>query len=164
MKKSDLWMTDKEYKFVCIKTPIPTIDLVILRKNKNITETLLLIRKTGYERVKWCIIGGRIRIGETIKKAIDRHALDLGVKVRIIEPFNSNFPAFIEDNLKQDKTKQPLGLVFPAEILAGKIRQEGKEFKGFKWFPINKLPKLAYDHKNEVITTLKKLKKFGRKK
>ena len=53
------WMNEGEYNLVTKKTPIPTIDLVVLRNGYNTLETLLLIRKTGYEAGKWCIIGGR---------------------------------------------------------------------------------------------------------
>lgn len=52
-----IWMTDEEYGIVTSKSIVPCIDLVILRKRKGVLETLLLRRKIGYEKDKWCIIG-----------------------------------------------------------------------------------------------------------
>lgn len=158
-KKKSFWMSDEEYQLVAKKTPIPTVNLVILRKNKK-WELLLLTRKTGYAKGQWCIIGGRVRIKESLKRAIDRQAEDLDVKVRIIPPFDSNFPSFIDDQKDQDKTKSPLSFVYPTEIVSGEIRQEGEEYAGYKWFPIDKLPKIAYGQGLQIQKTIEKLKLF----
>lgn len=151
------WMTDEEYKLVTQKTPIPTVDMVVLRKNKNILETLLLIRKTGYEKGKWCIIGGRVLKGETLQEAINRHISDLGVQVSIIPPFSPDFPTWVDGNPNQDKTKQSITHVYPVTITGGEVRKEGEEYSGFKWFPADQLPEMAYDHQNEVQITLKRM-------
>lgn len=158
--KSSFWMSKIEYELVTNKTPIPTVNLVIIRKRDNISEILLLKRKTGYAKGRWCIIGGRVWKGENLKKAIQRHALDLGVKVKIIPPFNPNFPSFIDDRNNQDKTKHPLSKIYPAEIESGEVRVEGEEYKGFKWFPIDKLPQIAYGQKLQIQKTLERLKKY----
>lgn len=152
------WMSDKEYKLVVKKTPIPTINLVILQTIKKGWEILLLVRKTGYAKGSWCMIGGRVWIGETLEKAIRRHASDLGIKVRIISPFDPNFPSFIDDRKNQDKTKHPISLIYPAEIISGQVRKEGEEYKGFKWFPIDSLPKIAYGQKLQIKKTIERLK------
>ena len=160
-KESPYWMSDEEYLFVTKKTPIPTVNLVILRKVGNNWKILLLIRKTGYAKGQWCIIGGRVYVGESIKEAIDRQASDLEVKVKIIPPFNSNFPSFIDDQENQDKTKSPLSFVYPAEIVSGEVREEGEEYKGYKWLSIDKLPEIGYGQKLQIEKTIEQLKKIG---
>ncbi len=160
-KRRSFWMSDKEYLLVTQKTPIPTVNLAILRKNKKTWEILLLIRKTGYAKGQWCMIGGRVWIGETLKQAIDRQAADLKVKVKIIPPFNSNFPSFIDDQKNQDKTKSPLSFVYPVEIVSGEARKEGEEYKGFKWFPINEIPETGYGQKLQTQKTINQLKRLG---
>lgn len=154
------WMSDKEYLLVTELTPLTTVNLVILRGRKDKQEVLLLIRKTGYAKGSWCIIGGRVLIGETLEKAIHRHVSDLGIRVKIIPPFNSNFPTFIDDRINQDKTKHPISLIYPAKIISGKVREEGEEYKGYKWFPINKLPKIAYGQKLQIQKTIEQLKRL----
>lgn len=161
-KKRSFWMSHKEYLLVTQKTPIPTVNLTILRKNKKRWEILLLIRKTGYAAGQWCIIGGRVWMGETLKQSLVRQAEDLKVKVKIIPPFNPNFPAFIDDRKNQDKTKSPLSLVYPVEIVSGKVREEGEEYKGFKWFPINRMPETGYGQKLQIQKTIDQLKRLGR--
>lgn len=156
-KRKSVWMSEQEYQLVVKKTPIPIVNLVILRKNSDLWEVLLLIRKTGYAKDRWCMIGGRVWIRETLEKAIQRHASDLGVKIKIISPFNPNFPSFIDDRNNQDKTKYPISLIYPAEIISGDVGNEGEEYKGFKWFPINKLPTIAYGQKLQIKKTIEKL-------
>ncbi len=158
--KNSFWMSDKEYQLVTNKTSIPTVNVVILKDAEKGLEVLLVVRKTGYAKGAWCIIGGRVRINELIKVAIQRHASDLGVKIKIIPPFNPNFPSFIDDRRNQDKTKHPISLIFPAKIISGKLKEEGEEYKGYKWFPFDKLPKIAYGQKLQIQKTIEQLAKY----
>lgn len=161
-KRISPWLNEQEYQLVTKKTPLTTVNLVIIRQNGNGWEILLLVRKTGYARGKWCMIGGRVRIEESLEQAIDRHAKDLKVKVKIISPFASNFPCFIDDRNTQDETKHPISLIYPVKIISGKVRDEGEEYKGFKWFPIDKLPNIAYGQKLQIKKTFEKLKKYSK--
>lgn len=156
-QRKSIWLTEQDYQFVTKKIPIPTVNLVILRKNENNWELLLLIRKTGYSEGKWCIIGGRVRIKESLEHAINRHAEDLSVKIKIINPFGPNFPCFIDDRSTQDETKHPISMIYPAKIISGEIRDEGEEYKGYKWFPIDKLPEIAYGQKLQIKKTIERL-------
>lgn len=160
MEKSDSWMREKEYRFVASKTPIPTADLVVLKKEGTTWKVLLLVRKTGYAKGEWCIIGGRVWIGENFEDTIKRQEKDLGVKVEIYPPFDINFPALVNDHLNQDKTKQCICSVFPVKIIEGELRSEGEEFEAYKWFDVDNLPELAYDHEFEIKEITKRLNKF----
>ena len=158
------WMSEEEYRFVTSKTPIPTVDLVVLREGQKGWEVLLLVRKTGYGKGMWCIISGRILKNEAISDAMKRQADDLGVKVKIIPPFDYNFPALLNDHLKQDKTKHSICSVYPVKIAEGNLKEEGEEYKGFKWFPVNELPNLAFDHEFEIVKIVKRLEKYAKQK
>lgn len=158
------WLTENEYELVTKKVPIHCVDLVIFRNIHGILETLLLVRKTGYEKGKYCIIGGRQRKDETVKETINRQAKDLGLEVSIISPFTYDFPVWVNSKLDQDKTKQSVCSIYPVQIANGEILKSGKEYSDYKWFPIDKLPDaMAYDHGFEVSTSVKQLKKFNRK-
>lgn len=161
MPKRSVWMSEDEYKLVVQKTPIPTIDLVVLRQNGGRWETLLLVRRTGYEAGNWCVIGGRQRLGETAKEGIERQADDLGVRVEIIPPFEANFPAWVHDDPLQDRTKHACTNVYPVRIVEGNVQKEGEEFTASKWFSIDELPEMAYHGRFEVIKAVEQLKKFG---
>lgn len=161
MTDKKIWMTDEEYLFVTKKIPIHCVDLVILRKNNKVLETLLLVRKTGYEKGKYCIIGGRQRLGETAKDTVIRQAAELGVEVSILTPFDYDFPAWVNSRHGQDSTKQPVCSVYPVKIIGGEILPEGSEYSSYKWFPVDKLPQvIAYDHRFEIEIVLKQLEKF----
>ena len=158
--KEKTWMTDKEYGIVTGKSVVPCVDLVILRRQKGVLETLLLRRKTGYEKGKWCIIGGRQYKGEVAEETINRQAKDLNVKVQIIPPFEYNFPAWVNDNPNQDKTKHPCSMTYPVKIVSGELREEGEEYEGSRWFPVDEIPEMAYDHRFQVLKTIEQLGKF----
>jgi len=121
----------------------------------------LLVRKAGYEKGKYCIIGGRQWKNEIVKETIQRQAKELGLEVSIISPFTYDFPAWVNSRLDQDQTKQPVCSVYPVRITHGTIMKEGKEYSNYEWFPIDKLPStMAYDHKFEVDVAIKQLEKF----
>ncbi len=155
------WMTDEEYKLVTKKTPIPGVDLVILKEGKKGFETLLIVRKTGYNKGKWCLIGGRVWIGETLDDTIKRQAKEMGIEVEVIKPFSHDFPAWIYDGLEQDETKQSLTHVYPVKIFSGEIKKKAEEYSSYKWFPVDSVPKLAFDQNIEVKKVLEQLKKYN---
>jgi len=153
-----MWMTDHDYAFVTKHTPLPCVDLVILRENNGKMETLLLVRKTGYAAGLWCIIGGRVWIGETTQEAIQRQAAYLGVAVEVMKPYAPEFPAWVNGNPKQDETKHSIASVYPVRIVSGKLKKEGEEYTGYKWFDVGALPEhIAYDHKEEIQKAVEKL-------
>lgn len=156
------WMSEEEYKLVTEKSVVPCNDLIVLRGGEK-WEVALFIRKTGYEKGKWCIIGGRQLKGEVATEAIKRQALEMGIQVEVILPFEPNFPAWIHDDPNQDKTKHAAGGVYPVRIISGEIKKEDEEYSKFNWFPIDKLPpenKWAYHHLFEVKKVIEQLRRF----
>lgn len=159
----DSWMSDPEYEFVTEKSAIPCSDLIVLRFKDN-WEVALFIRKTGYEKGKWCVIGGRQWKGEIAIEAIRRQATEMGIVVEVIPPFEPNFPAWVHDDPRQDKTKHASTSVYPVKIIAGQLIEEGPEYSGHRWFPIDNLPdesRWAYHHKFEVEKIIAQLRRFG---
>ena len=64
--------------------------------------------------------------------------------------------------LLQDKTKHPCSNTYPIKIISGDVREEGEEYKGSKWFPVDRLPdEIAYGHRFQILKTLEQLKKFN---
>lgn len=157
------WLSNEEYKLVNEKSVIPCNDLVVLRGEKK-WEIALFVRKTGYEKGKWCVIGGRQWKGEVAAEAIKRQAVEMGVVVEVIPPFEPNFPAWIHDDPEQDRTKHSSGSVYPVRIVGGQLMEEGLEYSEFRWFPIDSLPdenQWAYHHRFEVEKIITQLRRFG---
>lgn len=67
-----MWLSDEEYKFMCLHIPIICIDLVVK------TEQGLLLTKRDIEPDKgcWHLPGGRVRHKETVHDAIRRVAIN----------------------------------------------------------------------------------------
>lgn len=157
------WMSEEEYKLVTEKSVVPCNDLIVLRGGEK-WEVALFIRKTGYEKGKWCVIGGRQWKGEIAAEAIKRQSEEMGIVVEVIPPFEPNFPVWIHDDPGQDKTKHASGSVYPVRIISGEIKQADKEYSEFKWFSIDELPpddSWAYHHKFEVKKAIEQLRRFG---
>ncbi len=162
--KENYWMTDEEYNLVTSKSVVPCTDLVVLRRKKNVLEVLLIKRKIEPGIGGWCIIGGRQFKGETLQQAIDRQASELGIEVKVISPFSSNVPTYINDNPNQDPTKHPDSITYPVKIISGKVKDRGKEYCEYRWVPVDpteKIPKLNYGHRTQLLETIKQLKKFN---
>ncbi len=155
-------MSDVEYQLVTKKSVIPCVDLVLLR-GQELWEVALFIRSTGYEKGKWCIIGGRQQKGEVANDMIKRQVAEMEVEVEVIAPFEPNFPAWQYDDPNQDQTKHATDSVYPVKIVSGEIKNQGKEYAHYQWFAIDQLPtdNWAYHHKIEVQKAIEQLKKFG---
>ena len=154
----------RDWQYVCKMVPLPCVDLAILEKETTKWKILLITRRNGYEQGKLCMIGGRVWLGETLKEALDRQADQLGIKVKIIPPFSSNFSIWRSDNPSQDKTKHCITDIYPAKKIHGKLKKEGDEFSECKWYYLDDLPKkkdFAFCHYDKLINLSVQLKSFA---
>lgn len=127
-------------------------DAVIVREGR-----IVLIRRNNEPfKGKWALPGGFVEEGETAELCCQREAYEeTGLKVRakrLIGVFS-------------DPGRDPRGTVAAAylcEIIGGKQETKGwklvggDDAKAAKWFSLNKLPTLAFDHK-KIIEEAKKL-------
>jgi len=151
----------EDYIFILDRFPVFCVDLMLVRNN-NISgiEVLLFKRRNDSHIGRWCMIGGRLWKGETIKKALKRQGEDIGVKFQFVPPFSSNLPIWINDKVKQVPSKLAVTAVYPAKITSEKIKKVGNEYTAYRWFNkeeiLNKNKyQFAYDHKNKVVQSLK---------
>jgi len=140
--------------------PVVCVDLVVLRNDYS--EVLLVRRKIEPEAGKWCLIGGRMLLGEKLPTTIKRQSQrELGVNVSVVPPFGPNFPAFIDDNPKADPQKHAVALTYPATIAPGStLNLEGPEFSETAWFKLTRLPKMGFNHKKALTATVQKVQTF----
>jgi len=163
----DFWIPDELYKRITAFTPIPCVDLVILRKTLKGLEVLLIKRKISPEKNKWCLVGGRIIGGREVKPeglsgAIKRQAqIELGVEVRIIPPWDEHHPAVLFDKAEADPAKYPIIAVYPVQLADDTVKLSlGPEAKEVKWFRYNQLPRqIGFTHKEEIEEVVSLLKK-----
>jgi len=112
-----------------------TVAALIFKNNK------ILLVKRGCKPFKnyWALPGGHIDKGETPRKAVIRE-----VKEEANLIIN---PKYITESLEVFKGIKWHAIVhIYAGKAAGKIKFDGKEIKDVKYFSLNKLPKLAFNH------------------
>ncbi len=156
------WIPDTLFQTIQKTTPIPCVDLIVLRENKKGSlETLLIKRKIYPEEKKWCLIGGRILKDEETKQAIARQAKEeLGVSVKILGPWDEETPFAVYNDHRSDAQKHFVVLTFPVIITKGTISKSGPEFSEAKWFSLDALPTpLGFHHKHALAM----FKKYTRK-
>jgi ADP-ribose pyrophosphatase YjhB (NUDIX family) len=75
-----------EFEWILERMPLTCVDLLPFRRLEGAgTEVLLIRRDQRGQRVGWALIGGRVRIDESIAAAAERHARSsLGASVRVL--------------------------------------------------------------------------------
>jgi len=136
----------KKYKFVVIAT-----DVVIFTLKEGQLQVLLIkMKKAPYEKY-WALPGGMIKAKESINEAAKKHLFNkTGVKNVYLEQLYTFGRA----------DRDPFGRVVSVAYFAlmpfnGLKLKTTREYSEVNWFPVERLPLLAYDHR-EMITLAKK--------
>ena len=134
--------------------PSLTTDIVIFSIIKDTLKVLLIKRGVDPFKDQWALPGGFVGMGENLMESAKRELTEeTGVK---------------EDYLEQlytfgDINRDPRGRVITIVHMA-LVNSEGINLKAstdaseVKWFDINTLPKLAFDHKKILDYAIKRLK------
>jgi len=113
-----------------------TTDAVII-KNKKL---LLIKRKYGPFKGKWALPGGHVEYGEKVEDATVREAFEeTGLKVKPVKLIG------VYSDPKRDPRGYSVGVAYLCKIAGGKVRA-GDDAAGVKWWPLDALPELAFDH------------------
>lgn len=140
------WIEESEWERIQRTIPIVCVDVLALGARGNrFTSAGLILRHTPHQGDRWCLIGGRMRIGETIVEAVERHVYGaLGPHVRFcLSPsqqpcYVAQYMPFARDDLPVDPRKHAIGLTFVLEVSG--TPQPRDEALDFQWFPISRLP------------------------
>lgn len=140
------------YEQIEQSVPIVCVDFVpVLRNADGQIDRLGLIRRHSPYGEVWCHLGGRVRFGETVAHAIDRHltesigdvSLGLGVDPQP-EYVYQWFPERVApDNgllFGRDPRKHSVGLTFIVEIEGEPAAVPESEALDFAYWPVDALP------------------------
>ena len=128
------------------------VDVVVfgIKDGKLCVYLGLVNRPPHYSNVE-AFIGGLIEVGETAEDALKRHLTH-----------KTNLPALYTEQLytfsaiERDKRNRVISVSY-----FGLVRPEACDREtpvGVRWCPVNKLPKLAYDHKEIFAVALERLR------
>jgi 8-oxo-dGTP diphosphatase len=132
-----------------------TIDISLLRLNYDQLEVLLIQRKNDPFQNKWALPGGFVDIDEPLEVAAKRELLE--------ETGLDNIP-LCKIDIFGDPGRDPRGRTITILYLgvlppgSSKPEKAGDDAADAKWFALDKLPELAFDHRRIVEVCYEKFR------
>lgn len=119
-----------------------TVDAVIFSKSDAGLDVLLIFRANEPFKDHWAFCGGYVDIDELIEDAVYR---ELKEETSITNISLTRFDIF--DAIDRDPRERTASVVYYGFIDGSIVPiKAGDDAKEVKWFPVNKLPELAFDH------------------
>ena len=145
--------------------PMVTVDAVVFRleaidksgldfkSNPDYAEVLLIQRKNYPYKGMWALPGGFVDMDETLEKAVVRELEEetglTGVELKQLHAFSS---------VERDPRGRNICIAFYgiASYNNSKVKA-GDDAGDARWFGVNKLPELSFDHQEIVKMALKRI-------
>ena len=145
-----------EYDFPMVSI---TVDCVIFRYNEisNSPEVLLIKRKNEPFKDCWALPGGFVDPNETIIEATYREVLEeTSVDIK-----NKSCFKYVAEKIYDTPNRDPRGRtisMMSIAVIPNSTKVEARDDASeYKWFNINNLPSLAFDHREMVEYSKKKV-------
>jgi 8-oxo-dGTP diphosphatase len=140
----------------CYKFPRAalTVDCVVFGFDEGELKILLIQRGAEPFQGRWALPGGFVRLGETLDEAAQRELKEeAGLKDVFLEQLYT-FGA-----LDRDPRERVVSVAYYALVSSAEHRTRAStDAVDAQWFPISKIPKLAFDHSEILATALRRLK------
>ncbi|MFA5358821.1 MAG: NUDIX domain-containing protein [Patescibacteria group bacterium] len=138
----------KKYKFATIAT-----DVVIFTIKDEKPQVLLIKMKKKPFADSWAVPGGLVHGDESVDRAARRHLFSkTGLKDVYLEQL------YTFGSVDRDPFGRVVSVAYFALIPNADLKlKTTSEYAGVQWCPVDKLPKLAYDHKEVVSKAVERL-------
>ena len=131
-----------------------TVDCVVFGFDEGELKVLLIERALDPFKGKWALPGGFVRVDETVDDAARR---ELGEETGLKDVFLEQLYTFGAVN--RDPRERVVSVAYYALVkLAAHDTKAATDAADARWFPISKMPKLAFDHADILATALARLK------
>ncbi|GAA4280718.1 NUDIX hydrolase [Gaetbulibacter aestuarii] len=130
------------------------VDCIIFGFNNNRLECLLIHRGAEPQKGKWSLIGGFIGNDEDLDEAANRVLFNLSGLENV---YMEQVKAFGKAN--RDPRGRTISISYTALILRSEYDDDRIEEHGAKWFPVDNLPELAFDHVSMVHSAITRLRR-----
>jgi 8-oxo-dGTP diphosphatase len=121
--------------------PAVTVDAVVFRKEHNNLQILLIRRKNPPFEGMWALPGGFVDMDETLEEAAARELKEeTGITLNNMKQLKAY------GAVNRDPRHRTISIVFTGLINGHQEIKAGDDAANAKWFPLNNLPPLAFDH------------------
>lgn len=118
-----------------------TVDIILTRPLNSKTEVLLIQRLNEPFKNKWALPGGFVDKGEDLEPAAKRELLEeTSISIKSLSQFKTY------GKPGRDPRGDTVSVVFYAEVNENVIAQAADDAKDVRWFSMDDLPELAFDH------------------
>jgi len=130
------------------------VDAIVFGYADNKLNVLLIKQKFGELINQWALVGGFVKDNETLNDAVNRELQEeTGIKVNYLEQLFT-----FGDKVDRDPRFRVISVAYFALVNSTKlILQADSDAEDAKWFSINELPNLAFDHKEILHTAQNRL-------
>jgi 8-oxo-dGTP diphosphatase len=131
-----------------------TVDCVVFGFGEDELKVLLIQRALEPFKGRWALPGGFVRVDETVDEAARR---ELGEEAGLKHVFLEQLYTFGE--VGRDPRERVVSVAYYALVkLSDHRAKAATDAADAEWFPISKVPRLAFDHAEILATALARLK------
>lgn len=136
--------------------PLCASDCIILSIIKNTLYIFLIQLSREPFAEKWSLPGGLVKLTETLKGSACRH-LNL-TREQAKKIFLEQLCAY--SDVKRDPRQRVVSIAFIGITRSPKMigLKKSDAYSEAKWFPVDKLPEMAYDHKRMLRLAIKRIR------
>ena len=134
--------------------PAVTVDILIFTVKGNMLNVLLVKRNIEPFKGTWAIPGGFVRIDESLENAAKRELEEeTGVKADYLEQL------YTFGDVNRDPRGRVITVCYFALIRSDNVELKAKtDVSDAKWFPVDEIKNLAFDHEKILEYGLKRLR------
>lgn len=130
------------------------VDAIVFSCVGDSLNVLLIKQKYGILKNQWALVGGFVKDNETLLDAVNRELEEeTGIKVNYLEQLYT-----FGDDVERDPRFRVISVAYFALVDSNRLLlKPDTDAEDAKWFPINNLPPLAFDHKAILKAAHKRL-------
>jgi 8-oxo-dGTP diphosphatase len=131
------------------------VDAIVFGYTENKLNVLLIKQKYGLLKDRWALVGGFVKDDETLNEAVYRELQEeAGISVNYLEQLYT-----FGDDINRDPRFRVISVAYFALVNSTKlVLTADTDAEDARWFPIDALPDLAFDHKNILEMAHQRLK------